>query len=97
MKAVQMDNLRGFLGIRRMDRIPNAQIRELCGVRKGLAERIAEGVLRWFGHVERDRIARRVCRSVQVVVQWVALGRDGLIRFKEKRFGCQASMENGSG
>ena len=60
--AVQMDNLRGLLGIRRMDRVPNPQIRELCGVKKGLDERIAEGVLRWFGHVEmeRDRIAKSV-------------------------------------
>ena len=40
IKAVQMDNLRGLLGIRRMDRIPNAPIRELCGVMKGLDERI---------------------------------------------------------
>ena len=30
VRAVQMDNLRGLLGIRRMDRVPNAQIRELC-------------------------------------------------------------------
>ena len=46
-----------------MDRVPNAQISELCGLRKGLAERIYEGVLRWFGHVERmerDRILKRV-------------------------------------
>ena len=35
-----MDNLRGMLGIRRMDRVPNAQIRGLCRVRKGLNERI---------------------------------------------------------
>ena len=33
-----MDNLRGLLGIRRMDRVLNARIRELCGVRKGLDE-----------------------------------------------------------
>ena len=58
-----MHNLRGLLGIRRMDRVMNAQIRELCGMRKGLDERIDEGVLWWFGHVERmekDRIAKRV-------------------------------------
>ena len=30
---------------RRMDRVSNAQIRELCGVKKGLDERIDEGVL----------------------------------------------------
>ena len=33
--SVEMDNLRGSLGIRRMDRVPNALIRELCGVKKG--------------------------------------------------------------
>ena len=59
-RAVQMDNLRGLLGIRRMDsRVPNVWIRQLCGVKKGLDERIDEGMLQWFGHVqkiERDRI-----------------------------------------
>ena len=49
-----------MLGIRRMDRDPNAWIRELYGVRKGLDEKVDEGILRWFGHVERDRIAKRV-------------------------------------
>ena len=61
-RAVQMDNLRGLVGIRRMDRVPIAQIKELCGVTKGLDERIDEVVLRWLGHVEKmenDRIAKR--------------------------------------
>ena len=40
VRAVQMDNLRGLLGIRRMDRVPNAGIMELCEVKKGLDERI---------------------------------------------------------
>ena len=69
MKGVQMDNLRGLLSIRRMDRVPNERIRELCGVRKGLDERIDEDVLWWFGHVEgmeRDRITK----SVYVGVCW---------------------------
>ena len=30
IRAVQMDNLRGLLGIRRMNKVPNAHIRELC-------------------------------------------------------------------
>ena len=50
-----------MLGIRRMDRVLNAWIRELCRVRKALDERIDEGILRWLGHVERDKIAKRVC------------------------------------
>ena len=44
-----MGNLRGLLCIRGMDRVPNARIRELCGLKKGLDESIDEGVLRWFG------------------------------------------------
>ena len=58
-----MDNLRGLLGIRRMDRVLNGRIRDLCGVTKGVDENIDEGVPRWLGHVERienDRIAKRV-------------------------------------
>ena len=46
IRAVQMDNLRGLLGIRMVNRVPNARTRELCGVKKGLDERIDEGVLR---------------------------------------------------
>ena len=63
IRAVQMDNLKGLLDIRRMDREPNARIRELCGMTKGEDERIEEGVLQWFGHVERmekHRFPRRV-------------------------------------
>ena len=40
-----VQNLRGLLGIRKMGRVSNARIRKLCGVRKGLAERIDEGLL----------------------------------------------------
>ena len=60
---MQMDNLSGLLGIRRMDGIPSARIRELCEVAKGVGERIDESVLRWFGHIERmenNRISKRV-------------------------------------
>ena len=37
----------------KMDRVPNARIRELCGVARRVEERIDESVLRWFGHIER--------------------------------------------
>ena len=46
-----------------MDRVLNTQIRELCRVKKGLDERIDEGVLWWFGQLERmerDRIEKRI-------------------------------------
>ena len=53
IRSVQMDNFTGLLGVRRMDRVPNARIRELSGVTKGVGEKIDEGAHRWFGHVEK--------------------------------------------
>ena len=43
--TVQMDNLKGLLGIRRMGKVPNVRIRQLCRVMKGVDEKIDEGVL----------------------------------------------------
>ena len=45
IRAVYMDNLRDLLDIRRMDRMPNAWIRELCGVPKRVDVWIAENAL----------------------------------------------------
>ena len=42
-----MVNLRGLLGIRGMDRVPNAQIRELCRVIKGVDERRGHSSVVW--------------------------------------------------
>ena len=39
---MQMDNLIGLPSIRRMDRVPNAWIRQLCVVTKRVDERIDE-------------------------------------------------------
>ena len=44
IRAVQMDNLRGLLGISRMDKVPNAQIRQLYRATKGVDKEIDEGV-----------------------------------------------------
>ena len=44
IRAIQVENFRGVLGIRKMDRVQNARIGELCGAKKGLGERIDEGV-----------------------------------------------------
>ena len=52
--AIQMDKIRSLLSIRRMDRVPNARIRKLCRMAKGVNERIEEDVLHWFSHVGED-------------------------------------------
>ena len=44
---------KGKLGIRRMDRMPNVRVRNLCGMRMRVDEKIDESVLRWFGNNER--------------------------------------------
>ena len=42
------------LGVRKMDRVPNSWIGEFLGVMNGVdEEKIDEGVLQWFSHVER--------------------------------------------
>ena len=43
--AIQMDKLRGLLGSRIMDKIPNAQIRQLCSD-EGCGRKMDEGALR---------------------------------------------------
>ena len=43
--VVQMDNLRGLLGIWRMDKVPNTQIWQLCKETKCMDKKIDEGVL----------------------------------------------------
>ena len=53
ISAVQMGNLRGLLFIRRMDRVPNARIRDLCGVAKVVDEILMkvffDGLAIWKG------------------------------------------------
>ena len=65
-----MNNLRGLLGIRRMDRAPNARIRELCGVGKGLGEGIDEGFLRWRGW----RVYLGKCAGSRSVLHYQRIG-----------------------
>ena len=43
-RTVNMDNLRGLMGLKRMDRGPNVRKSELCGVTKGVGEKIDESV-----------------------------------------------------
>ena len=75
-----MDNLRGLVGIRRMESVSNEVIKELCGVKKSLDERIDKGVLGWFGHVGRMERVRNAKKAYVgnglVVVQRVVHGRD---------------------
>ena len=70
---------------------------------KGVDERIDEGVLWWFGNVERmqkDRIAMSVyvgeCAGSRSLGRPRKRGIDTVKECLKKRFGCQASKENRS-
>ena len=45
--AVQMNNLRSLIGTRRMCKVPNARIKELCEVTKGLMKMFSDGSAMW--------------------------------------------------
>ena len=52
--------------MRRIDRASIVEIRRRCGKPRGVSKKIDQGVLRWFGHVERmgdERLAKRVYES----------------------------------
>ena len=65
MEAVEMNCLRNICELRRIDRVPN-EIRRMCGKNVSVSQRMDQGVLRWFGHVERmgnKRLVKRVYDS----------------------------------
>ena len=63
VNVLEMKCLRSFVGVSRMDRVRNEEVRRRAGIERELASRADQRVLRWFGHVERMhecRMARRV-------------------------------------
>ena len=63
VNVLEMKCLRSLVGVSRMDRVRNEKVHRTAGIERELASRADQGVLRWFGHVERMdeyRMARRV-------------------------------------
>ena len=63
MNVLEMKCLRSLVGVSRMDRVRNEEVRRRAGIERELASRADQRVLRWFGHEERMddyRMARRV-------------------------------------
>ena len=59
----EMKCLRSLVGVSRMDRVRNEEVRRRAGIGRELARRADQRVLRWFGNVERldaYRMTRRV-------------------------------------
>ena len=63
VNVLEMKCLRRLVGVSRMDRVRNEELRRKAGIERKLASRADQRVLRWFGHVEKMdycRLARRV-------------------------------------
>ena len=63
VSVLEMKSLRSLVGVSRLDRVRNEEVRRRAGIERKLASRADQRVLRWFGHVERIdecRMARRV-------------------------------------
>ena len=53
MNVHEMKFLRSLVGVMRMDRVRNEEVRRRDGIERELMSRADQRVLRWFGHVER--------------------------------------------
>ena len=63
VNVLEMKCLRSLVGVSRMEKVENEEVRRRAGVERELARRADQRVLRWFGHVERMgeyRMARTV-------------------------------------
>ena len=63
VNVLEMKCMRSLVGVSRMDRVRNEEVRRRAGIERELASRADQRVLRWFGHMERMddyRMARRV-------------------------------------
>ena len=63
VNVLEMKCLRSLVGVLRMDRVKNEEVRRRARIERELASRAYQKVLKWFRHVERMdeyRMARRV-------------------------------------
>ena len=63
VNVLEMKGLRSLVGVTRMDRVRNEEVRRTAGIEREFASTADQRILRWFGHMERmdeNRMARRV-------------------------------------
>ena len=53
VNVLEMKCLRSLVGVSRLDRVRNEEVRRRAGIEMELASRADQRVLRWFGYVER--------------------------------------------
>ena len=63
VNVLEMKCLKSLVGVSRMNRVRNKEVRRRAGIERELASTEDQRVLKWFGHVERMdeyRVARRM-------------------------------------
>ena len=63
VNVLEMKCLRSWVGVSRIDRVRNEEVRKRAIIERELSSRADQRVLRWFGHVEKMdeyRMAKRV-------------------------------------
>ena len=70
--VLEMKCLRSLVGVSRMDRVRNEEVRRRTGIERELASRANQRVLRWFGHVGR---MDEYCMARRVLIAEVIGGR----------------------
>ena len=68
MNVLEMKCLRSLVGVSRMERVENEEVRRRAGIEKELVSRADQRVLRWFWHVERINEYRRARRVLMTEV-----------------------------
>ena len=53
VNVLEMKSLRSLVGVSRMDKVGNEEMRRRVGIERELTSRADQRVLRWFGHAER--------------------------------------------
>ena len=53
VNVLEMKCSRRLVGVSRMDRVMNEEVRRRAEIERELASRADQRVLKWFGHVER--------------------------------------------
>ena len=72
VNVLEMKCFTSLVGVSRMDRVRNEEVRRRAGIERELASRADQSVLRWFGHVE---IMDECCMARRVLMAEVSGGR----------------------
>ena len=68
VNVVEMRCLRSLVGVSRMVRAKNEEVRMRAGIERELASRVDQRVLRWFGHAKRMDVQRLASRVLMAEV-----------------------------